>query len=280
MMSFPQILGTQKKKKKKNERRGKKIGGQQDPITSEIPSISSSDGPHPGLPCRQPLTAQLTHLICHSVPGGQDSTRTTFHRLFTTTAITNTTMPSIRLFPAPSNPRAIRRAALLPTRPRPSATPPSSSSSSKPQPQPPTPHLAARPYSSSAFQRGPAPPRLPPEQQAEFERLQRAVAGRLADPTPLPHEQQQQPSVSPASTLRHTTTPASSSSSAPATSTAPPQAAAAADDPTIGGVWRGAPPEFDGDKNPKTGEVGGPKTEPLRWGSAGDWSYNGRVTDF
>jgi hypothetical protein len=43
---------------------------------------------------------------------------------------------------------------------------------------------------------------------------------------------------------------------------------------------RGAPPEFEGDVNPKTGEVGGPKNEPLRWGYGGDWSYNGRVTDF
>lgn len=47
-----------------------------------------------------------------------------------------------------------------------------------------------------------------------------------------------------------------------------------------GGIRKGAPPEFEGEKNPKTGEVGGPKNEPLRWGSAGDWSYNGRVTDF
>lgn len=47
-----------------------------------------------------------------------------------------------------------------------------------------------------------------------------------------------------------------------------------------GGIRKGAPPEFEGDKNPKTGEVGGPKNEPLRWGSSGDWSYNGRVTDF
>lgn len=45
-------------------------------------------------------------------------------------------------------------------------------------------------------------------------------------------------------------------------------------------VRRGAPPEFEGDKNPNTGEVGGPKNEPLRWGAAGDYSYNGRVTDF
>lgn len=45
-------------------------------------------------------------------------------------------------------------------------------------------------------------------------------------------------------------------------------------------VRRGAPPEFEGDVNPKTGEVGGPKNDPLRWGVSGDWSYNGRVTDF
>ena len=43
-------------------------------------------------------------------------------------------------------------------------------------------------------------------------------------------------------------------------------------------IRRGAAPEFQGDINPKTGEVGGPKNDPLRW--QGDWSYNGRVTDF
>ena len=41
-----------------------------------------------------------------------------------------------------------------------------------------------------------------------------------------------------------------------------------------------AKPEFEGDVNPKTGEAGGPKTEPLKWGSKGDWSFNGKVTDF
>jgi hypothetical protein len=43
---------------------------------------------------------------------------------------------------------------------------------------------------------------------------------------------------------------------------------------------KGAPPEFEGEVNPKTGEVGGPKNEPLRWGAQGDWSFNGRTTDF
>ncbi|KAL7665658.1 Succinate dehydrogenase assembly factor 4, mitochondrial [[Candida] zeylanoides] len=37
-------------------------------------------------------------------------------------------------------------------------------------------------------------------------------------------------------------------------------------------------PEFEGDTNPVTGEVGGPKQDPLR--HPNDWSYNGRVTDF
>lgn len=48
-------------------------------------------------------------------------------------------------------------------------------------------------------------------------------------------------------------------------------------------IRRGARPEFEGERNPVTGETGGPKNEPLRWGStdkSGDWSYNGRVTDF
>lgn len=36
-------------------------------------------------------------------------------------------------------------------------------------------------------------------------------------------------------------------------------------------------PEFEGDVNPKTGEIGGPKQDPIKHG---DWSFNGRVTDF
>ena len=35
--------------------------------------------------------------------------------------------------------------------------------------------------------------------------------------------------------------------------------------------------EFDGDRNPVTGEIGGPKTEPTRHG---DWSFGGRASDF
>lgn len=141
-----------------------------------------------------------------------------------------------------------------------------------------------RPYSST-FQPGPSPPRLPADQQAEFERLQRAVSDRINDPTPLPHEQQQQqaststPSPSPANTSRHASTP--SASTAQAESATVKSSPVVKEDEVIPtSVRRGAKPEFEGDTNPKTGEVGGPKNEPLRWGSGGDWSYNGRVTDF
>ncbi|EHK18470.1 uncharacterized protein TRIVIDRAFT_216699 [Trichoderma virens Gv29-8] len=116
---------------------------------------------------------------------------------------------------------------------------------------------------SSTFSSRPSPPKLPAAQQAEFERLQRAAAVSSAF---------QEPTQTPPSTEspRHTTT-ASASASAVKT-----------DDATTlnQGLFRGAPPEFEGDTNPKTGEVGGPKNEPLRWGGNGDWSYNGRVTDF
>jgi len=40
---------------------------------------------------------------------------------------------------------------------------------------------------------------------------------------------------------------------------------------------RGAAPEFEGDVNPKTGEVGGPKRDPFIAGNA-DWQFGGRVT--
>jgi len=39
----------------------------------------------------------------------------------------------------------------------------------------------------------------------------------------------------------------------------------------------GVKAEFMGERNPVTGEVGGPKVEPTRHG---DWSYGGRASDF
>lgn len=123
---------------------------------------------------------------------------------------------------------------------------------------------------SSTFSSRPSPPKLPAAQQAEFERLQRAAAVSSAFQEAASQTQTQTQTQTPPSTEspRHTTTV---SAAAPAK----------ADENTLNqGLFRGAPPEFEGDRNPKTGEIGGPKNEPLRWGGDGDWSYNGRVTDF
>ncbi|KAJ8128135.1 hypothetical protein O1611_g5501 [Lasiodiplodia mahajangana] len=136
---------------------------------------------------------------------------------------------------------------------------------------------------ASTFQTGPSPPRLPPDEQAEFERLQRIAntqAGFTATSSPdfstsnPPSESTQQ--LSPSST---NTSPATSSSPAAATPKED-NTDASLDGAVSTPLRKGAPPEFEGDVNPRTGEVGGPKNEPLRWGAGGDYSYNGRVTDF
>ncbi|KAJ5113121.1 hypothetical protein N7456_001655 [Penicillium angulare] len=102
---------------------------------------------------------------------------------------------------------------------------------------------------SLAFGSGPAPPRLPKEEQEIFEELQRRSTGAFSTP---------QVNQSPQGEIKVNGNGEELHPDAP----------------------QGLKPEFEGEKNPKTGEVGGPKNEPLRWGAAGDWSYGGRVTDF
>ncbi|KAI1651300.1 DUF1674-domain-containing protein [Daldinia loculata] len=129
-----------------------------------------------------------------------------------------------------------------------------SNSNSNPNPNP----------NPNPFQFTPSPPRLPPDQQAEFERLQRTANTQEGfNPTSSPDF----------------SSPASSNPSTTAAAVATTAPAVEDDLPSIP-LRKGAPPEFEGDVNPKTGEVGGPKNEPLRWGPAGDYSFNGRVTDF
>jgi Protein of unknown function (DUF1674) len=88
----------------------------------------------------------------------------------------------------------------------------------------------------------PAPHPLPPEQQREFEALQRQAAGAMTM-TNVPTDRTEQ---------RHPDAPVPLNA------------------------------EFDGDVNPATGERGGPKREPIqRWiQDEGDWSFKGRVSDF
>lgn len=98
--------------------------------------------------------------------------------------------------------------------------------------------------SSSNLNR-PSPPPLPRELQREFEELQRNAQMPLSSPTLSHAETEAQISLHPDARKPLT-------------------------------------PEFDGDVNPRTGEQGGPKREPVRkWSDdGGDWSFKGRVSDF
>ncbi|KAI1382896.1 DUF1674-domain-containing protein [Hypoxylon trugodes] len=123
---------------------------------------------------------------------------------------------------------------------------------------------------SNPFQSMPSPPRLPPDQQAEFERLQHTANTQEGfNPTSTPDFS------SPASNPNLATTGTPSAVDGRRVVTP-----AIEDEFASVPLRKGAPPEFEGDINPKTGEVGGPKNEPLRWGAGGDYSFNGRVTDF
>ncbi|KAK9366684.1 hypothetical protein V1509DRAFT_628768 [Lipomyces kononenkoae] len=109
----------------------------------------------------------------------------------------------------------------------------------------------------------PSPPRLPQEEQEEFERLlENANKGVFAP-------------VSSGST----TTAVGPDQEQPESEAL--ENHAAAKTMSGDGVQRAYTgrtiPEFEGDVNPKTGEIGGPKQDPLRHG---DYSFNGRVTDF
>ncbi|EGO56147.1 hypothetical protein NEUTE1DRAFT_83163 [Neurospora tetrasperma FGSC 2508] len=139
-------------------------------------------------------------------------------------------------------------------------------------------------FSSSFLQRGPAPPRLPADQQAEFERLQAAAEAALYTHVQVPPSTTTSTTPSsPENNSKHVTEPAAIKENNNTVTVAGVEAPVVIEDASqtfSGGIRKGAPPEFEGDKNPKTGEIGGPKNEPLRWGAGGDWSYNGRVTDF
>ncbi|GAM84567.1 hypothetical protein ANO11243_025630 [Dothideomycetidae sp. 11243] len=131
----------------------------------------------------------------------------------------------------------------------------------------------ARPFSTSlqrpsAWSPLPSPPRLPKEEQELFEKLQQQSTGAFS--TPRQDDAASQSQRGPPQVNQ------SPDSQAPEKTIS----AKGDGEELHPNVRRGAPPEFDGDTNPKTGEVGGPKNEPLRWGHGGDWSYNGRVTDF
>lgn len=106
---------------------------------------------------------------------------------------------------------------------------------------------ALRTYSSFG-NRGPAPPMLDAEEQKEFERLQQAANTQIAI-----DEYNEEMGFK---------------------NEAPPKITS--DIGQFAGTMQTIP-EFEGDTNPVTGEVNGPKQDPIKHG---DWSFNGRVTDF
>jgi hypothetical protein len=133
----------------------------------------------------------------------------------------------------------------------------------------------------TAFATGPAPPRLPLKEQEEFERLQKSSTGAFSTPktaTDIPSSSIPSSEPLPRSRPQINQSPASQTQGDVAINAT--VAATGKGEELHPDIKRGAQPEFEGDVNPKTGEVGGPKNEPLRWGESGDWSYNGRVTDF
>lgn len=154
--------------------------------------------------------------------------------------------------------------------------------------------LARRLFSStssvrtaSPFASGPAPPRLPREDQELYEQLQRSSTGAFSTPKPSVVINQSPVLGDEAVRTRPqiNQSPHSGRESEPSTEQKLENINAKVEARGQGeelhpAVRRGTQPDFEGERNPKTGEVGGPKNEPLRWGGGVDWSYNGRVTDF
>lgn len=102
--------------------------------------------------------------------------------------------------------------------------------------------------------RTPGPPRLPKEDQEEFERLQ-----KIAQSQDAIDEYNRK--------LENDPTKESLKSSILTKN----------DIGSFSPEFSKTIPEFEGERNPVTGEIGGPKQDPLRHG---DYSFNGRVTDF
>ncbi|KAI5951300.1 hypothetical protein KGF54_004374 [Candida jiufengensis] len=102
------------------------------------------------------------------------------------------------------------------------------------------------------------PPKLPRKDQEEFERLQNIAMSQIAIEDyndRLAQEQQNMQDI---------------------TDNKPPVVQENSD---IGSfAYLKTIPEFEGDVNPKTGERGGPKQDPLK--RSDEWTFNGRTIDF
>ncbi|KAF3905798.1 hypothetical protein AA313_de0205138 [Arthrobotrys entomopaga] len=139
-----------------------------------------------------------------------------------------------------------------------------------------TPHATSKP-----FKQTPSPPRLPPKDQEEFESLQKASMGAFST-SHLEIQQGQggtsENSISEAEMLRlNINIDPSQSQTQPRVQSQQQKQMEQGQGQHPDLLKGGEKPLFEGDRNPVTGEVGGPKTDPVKYG---DWSFNGRVTDF
>ncbi|KAL8772409.1 MAG: hypothetical protein Q9209_002360 [Squamulea sp. 1 TL-2023] len=154
-------------------------------------------------------------------------------------------------------------------------------------------HLLHRPRCSScrfyatSFSQSPAPPRLPKEEQELYEKLQASSTGAFSTPKPTVVVNQaatteiSRPSRPQINQSPHSTPPPPNDSPSSTSEKLGTRIQATGKGEELHpDIRRGSKPDFEGERNPTTGEVGGPKNEPLRWGGGVDWSYNGRVTDF
>ena len=144
----------------------------------------------------------------------------------------------------------------------------------------------SRVRAQSPFGSIPAPPRLPENEQKLYEQLQKSSTGAFSTPkptvvvnqspsTPKKAQSKIQVNQSPNTNIKLTQPTDRDLAAVDA------RVRATGDGEELHpDIRRGVQPEFEGERNPKTGEIGGPKNEPLRWGGNVDWSYNGRVTDF
>lgn len=141
---------------------------------------------------------------------------------------------------------------------------------------------------ATSWSPGPSPPRLPKEEQEIFEQLQKDSTGAFSTPRQRPQINQSPHSQTEINDASHQEGQVSAQAADPTTASSDQSTEEQLNARVQTGdgeelhpnVRRGAAPEFEGDVNPLTKESGGPKNNPLRWGHEGDWSYNGRVTDF
>ncbi|KAF3933303.1 hypothetical protein ABW19_dt0200563 [Dactylella cylindrospora] len=113
--------------------------------------------------------------------------------------------------------------------------------------------LSTTPHHHTTFKPTPGPPRLPKSDQETYESLTKSSTGAFSHPPPDVNisnmsEKELADLIAIEEKMEHKDL-----------------------------LKGGEKPLFEGDRNPVTGEVGGPKTDPLKYG---DWSFNGKVTDF